>query len=258
MPNPFPGMDPYLEGPRWPSVHGSLVEEVARQLAPKIRPKYLALTNERITVTTADTLEFCVEQVGVPNVGAFHSDGFAGERAAASTTAPLVVVARRPENVRQTYIEIRAAGDKNLVTAIEVLSFINKRGAGLAAFCSKRLEFSDSPAHYLEIDLLRTGQRYPVVGTLPSVPYFVFLSRANQRPRLEVWPIALDQPLPTVPVPLLPDDPDVKLDLQQALHTIYDLFGYDEAVDHRKPPRVPLPPEQTAWVEEQLKEIRNR
>ncbi|MBM4077063.1 MAG: DUF4058 family protein, partial [Planctomycetes bacterium] len=27
MPNPFPGMDPYLEGPMWSVVHHNLIEE---------------------------------------------------------------------------------------------------------------------------------------------------------------------------------------------------------------------------------------
>ena len=35
MASPFPGMDPYLEGPMWSMVHNSLIEELARQLTPK-------------------------------------------------------------------------------------------------------------------------------------------------------------------------------------------------------------------------------
>jgi hypothetical protein len=31
MPNPFPGINPYLEGPAWTTVHSNLVEEIARQ-----------------------------------------------------------------------------------------------------------------------------------------------------------------------------------------------------------------------------------
>ena len=43
MPKPFPGMDPYLEGPLWVSVHTALIVEFAKQLAPKLEPKYVAL-----------------------------------------------------------------------------------------------------------------------------------------------------------------------------------------------------------------------
>jgi hypothetical protein len=37
-------MDPYLEGSEWVSVHAELSSEIARQLAPKLRPKYIVRT----------------------------------------------------------------------------------------------------------------------------------------------------------------------------------------------------------------------
>ena len=66
-------------------------------------------------------------------------------------------------------------------------------------------------------------------------------------------PFSLDQPLPTVPVPLLPGDADVFLDLQLALTTVYELSDYDLEIDYTKPPDVPLSPEQAAWVDEHLR-----
>src|ERR1700736_2609626 len=48
MPNPFPGMDPYLEGDLWTTVHTDLCAEIARQLSPKLRPKYAALSTRRV------------------------------------------------------------------------------------------------------------------------------------------------------------------------------------------------------------------
>ena len=38
MPNPFPGMDPYLEGPVWTTVHTSLVNEIATSWLPNCVP----------------------------------------------------------------------------------------------------------------------------------------------------------------------------------------------------------------------------
>jgi Protein of unknown function (DUF4058) len=40
-------MDPYLEGSEWSSVHVALSAEMARQLAPKVRPKYIVRTTRR-------------------------------------------------------------------------------------------------------------------------------------------------------------------------------------------------------------------
>jgi hypothetical protein len=48
MPSPFPGMDPYLEGSEWTSVHVELSSAIARQLAPKLRPKYIVRTMRRL------------------------------------------------------------------------------------------------------------------------------------------------------------------------------------------------------------------
>ncbi len=57
MPSPFPGMDPYLEGDLWTTVHSQLAAEIARQLAPKIAPRYVARTEKRFVIAAPDDLE---------------------------------------------------------------------------------------------------------------------------------------------------------------------------------------------------------
>jgi hypothetical protein len=253
MPSPFPGMDPYLEGSSWMNVHAQLSAEIARQLAPKLRPRYRALMTERfvlempegVSVSTASlSADVGVVEAGPPAFGG-------GEGGIA--TAPLRLATVMPEAVPHLSVEIRDRANRQLVTAIEVLSPTNKRGEGRDEYLTKRRRLLLSTAHLLEIDLLREGQRVPMQKPLPPAPYFVLLSRAESRPITEVWPIPLDTPLPVVPVPLLPGDPDVPLDLQLALATLYDLLGYDLAVDYTRPPEVPLRPEAAAWVEERLR-----
>lgn len=252
MPNPFPGVDPFLEGPAWLTVHSNLVEEIARQLSVKVRPKYLALSCERVFVALPDPVEVAPRS-RIPNVSVVATGSDQLPAASAGAAASITVEALQPETIVETYVEIRDAESRSLIAAIEVLSPTNKRGDGVAEFRNKRLEFLSGPAHYMEIDLLRSGERFPVVGPLPSVSYFVFLSRVEQRPKLNAWPIAINQSLPTVLVPLGPGDPDVELNLQQAWETIYDLFSYDRLVDHSRDPAVPLSPEQAAWARECLK-----
>jgi hypothetical protein len=104
----------------------------------------------------------------------------------------------------------------------------------------------------MEIDLLRKGQRVPMQQPLPAAPYFVFLSRAEKRPMTEVWPISLNQPLPIVPVPLLPDDADILLDLQQIFTAVYDLLGFDLALDYSQAPEILLDEKAAAWATEHL------
>jgi Protein of unknown function (DUF4058) len=87
---------------------------------------------------------------------------------------------------------------------------------------------------------------------LPNASYFVLLSRAEERPLMEVWPISLANPLPIIPVPLLAGDADVLLDLQAAFTAAYDLLGYDLIVDYTQAPDVPLSDREAAWVDAHL------
>ncbi|MFO0888521.1 MAG: DUF4058 family protein [Isosphaeraceae bacterium] len=140
-----------------------------------------------------------------------------------------------PEAIPQTSVEIRQTGTRQLVTVIEILSPTNKQGDGRDECLAKRNRLLLSKAHLMEIDLIRRGRRVPMREPTPPSPYFVFLSRADRRPRTDVWPIPLDQPLPSVPVPLMTGDPDVYLDLQQALTSVYESCGLDLAIDYRRP-----------------------
>jgi Protein of unknown function (DUF4058) len=257
MANPFPGMDPYLEGDLWPSVHADLTAEIVRQLSPQIRPKYVAITTRRIVMAPPDEIEIRTPH-RLPDVGVMKTDASGAVASAGATQAPLVLDMPQPEPIPLRSIELRDTEHNRLVTAIEVLSPTNKRGEGAAEYATKRTALLRGEAHMLEIDLLRVGVRFPLVGPLPSVSYFVFLSRVDRRPRIEVWPIPMDQPLPKVPVPLLDGDPDVELDLQAALTTIYDIVGYNLLIDYTRPPAVPFTPEQAAWADDILRRAGRR
>ncbi len=248
MANPFPGMDPYLEGPLWPSAHHELLSEFVRQLAPQIMPKYVALPVHRVVIAPPDPVELG-GQNRWPDVGVVPAGPGSVPRSAAATSAPLVVEDMLPESITVRSLEVRDVDRRRLVTAIELLSPTNKRGDGAAEYADKRAEVCRSPAHLLEIDLLRVGERFPVRSVLPSVPNFVFLSRADRRPALEVWPITYDQPLPRIAVPLAGTDPDATLDLQAALATVHQVLGCELLTDYRQPPAVPFAPEQEAWAD---------
>ena len=72
------------------------------------------------------------------------------------------------------------------------------------------------------------------------------------------WPIPLKEHLPVIRVPLRGQDPDVPLDLQQALGNIYDIFGYDALLDYTKSPPGPHTDKELAWVEEHLRRTGRR
>lgn len=247
-------MDPYLEGSIWTSVHASLVIEIARQLAPKLRPRYLALPAERFVAESSGEIAISAASM-YPDVAVTREAKAAYSVEPPATIAParLQLSTYLPEREPQFTVEIRVIGSRELVTAIEVLSPSNKRGSGREEYLDKRNRILRSSAHLLEIDLLRSGQRVPMREALPPAPYFVFLSRADKRPVTDVWPIMLDEPLPTVPVPLLPGDDDVALDLQLAFTTVYDTFGYGFAVDYTQPPEIPLSGAEAEWATERVR-----
>jgi hypothetical protein len=89
---------------------------------------------------------------------------------------------------------------------------------------------------------------------LPPAPYFVFVSRVERRPVVEVWPIQLTMQLPTIIVPLQAEDPEVTLDLQLALTTIYDTLNYDLTIDYTQPPQPPLQGDEVQWALQLLQE----
>ena len=152
----------------------------------------------------------------------------------------LVLPVEHETTVLHVSIEIRDTANRQLVTAIKILSPSNKRAEGRMEYLAKRRRILLSMAHLLEIDLLRQGQRLLMHDPLPPAQYFVLLSRAESRPISEVWPLGRSDRLPVVPVPLLPGDADVPLDLQQTFTATYDLLGYDLAIDYTRPPEPPL------------------
>jgi hypothetical protein len=245
-------MDPYLEGSLWISVHAPLAVEIVRQLNPRIRPRYMALTIRRLILDVPEDTDVAIEGI-YPDVAVMRSDSpELGLPAVGTGTPALKLMTLMPESVPHISVEIREVKGRQLVTVIEILSPSNKRGAGRDEYLAKRGKILLSDVHLLEIDLLRRGRRVPMKDPMPRAPYFVILSRAGQRPVSEVWPIALDQALPTVPVPLLAGDPDVPLDLQQALASVYDANSLDLAIDYTRPPDVPLPSKAAAWADKLL------
>lgn len=260
MPSPFPGMDPYLEGDLWQEFHETLANAIRAQLLPMLRPKYVALLAKRYIL---DQPVMAVMDVGYeprpfyPDVHvmktAASSISATGMRAAVS--APTVeVISPMPEEVPTTSVEIRDLADRRLVTVIELLSPGNKYGSGAEQYQERRQGILRTQTHLLEIDLIRRGARIPVAGHLPPAPYYIYLSRFQRRPRTEVWAIHLQEPLPVVPVPLLPPDADVSLDLQGALAACFELVGYERLLSYSEPPPPPpLPEPEAEWVQERVK-----
>jgi Protein of unknown function (DUF4058) len=248
MHSPFPGMDPYLEVPSiWPDVHTRLMSIVGEQLTPLLVPKYLAELETQVVIDHLDD----DPQVVLPDVSVTSPDVTAGAPMAAAVAAPAPVQVRVPMDgpTRLVSVYIRQRETARLVAVIELLSPVNKRrGKGREEYLEKRRTFLTSPVHFIEIDLLRSYPRMPFDDPLPPAHYIVMVCKAGERPRCSVWPISVRQPLPTIPIPLLPPDPPVPLELGQALRTAYARARYDLRVEYRQPPIPPLASADAAWA----------
>jgi len=74
---------------------------------------------------------------------------------------------------------------------------------------------------------------------------------------MDVWPVALEESLPIVPVPLLYGDADVRLDLQKAFADVYDAIGLDLLLNYATAPDVPIEDAtQAQWAVELLEKAR--
>lgn len=255
--NPFPGMDPYLEGYLWPDVHHRLAAIISELIAPKIAPKYVA----RVDLYTVDDTS-PEEDVGImyPDVEvlrrkkiqqevrpAFESD------VAVATPVTTTIPAVTSVEVRIPIIEIRDRDKNQLITAIEIISPINKRKPGLEPYRGKRVSLHEAGVHLLEIDLLRRGTRPFAHPYLPKAHYIVTLVRAGSW-RTEVWAVDVKEPLPVLPVPLKKPDPDVTFDLGKALRIIYERNLYYLSIDyHQDPPPPEFSEEDQQWMRELLK-----
>jgi hypothetical protein len=258
MPSPFPGMNPYLEASDiWEDFHTNLATEIRTQLTPHLRPRYIAVLTPKVTYEELSIQEI---RLAKPDVGISQIDDRPlGAEAVAIAPAPLLGRVALEVPVKSQSIEIQETETGRLVTAIEILSPVNKR-PGHEAFNTyrrKRRDLLRTEVHLLEIDLLRSGHRPPLATPLPDdAPYFIFLSRGQRRPTVEIWPLSLQKPIPVIPVPLLVPDPDVPLDLNQIIETIYDEAAYDLRLDYTQPPPKPdLNPEEAEWLETHLQSV---
>lgn len=241
MPSPFPGMDPYLERPGlWHDVHFSLIIALRDALAPAVGPKYYIAVEEQVYFIKPEDRLF----VGETDVG------IVGEP---ERTVELPM----PEYVRQVYLEVREPPGDEVITALEILSHVNKRsGLERRKYEAKRLNVLGSFTNLVEIDLLRAHrpmEMRPVDGGGPS-DYRILVSRAEQRPHAALFVFSVRDPFPVFPLPLRPGEPEPPVDLKALLEGIYERASYGRRVDYRKPPKPHLSAAEAEWADVLLRE----
>ena len=257
MPSPFPGMDPYIERPAiWPDFHDGLIASIRGELQPHLRPRYAAVTQERLYLVQSHRSVY-------PDIAVMESPppswhGNSGSVAVLETDLS-VVFELDEEEIREPFIEIVEASGGRIVTAIEVVSPTNKdRGDGQGAYEKNREEYWDAGTNLVEIDLLRSGPSVVKVAPykldkLRPFDYVVAVSR--RRPgQHEVYAFPLERRLPRVAIPLLKGDPDVVLDLQVPFNRCWEEGPYPALSRYDEPPPGDMPAERVEWCQLRLRE----
>ncbi len=229
-------MDPYLEGRAiWADLHATLVPRIRARLAAGLPAGYYARLEER---------------VAVPDVSVTEEASPRGRRRPNRTVPEGSILLRTlvPEEHRETYIEILTSPEERLVAAIEILSYSNKvPGPDREDHLETRSRLLASPAHLVEIDLLRAGRRMPMIDPLPPCHYVVLVSPRSMRPTCVVHPLTVRDPLPEIAIPLLGHD-SVTLSLGSAFRDAYREARYDRRIDYSAEPAPAFPGDEAAWV----------
>jgi hypothetical protein len=85
--------------------------------------------------------------------------------------------------------------------------------------------------------------------------YHVCVHRYDQPNEFEIYPFQLPQRLPAISIPLLPDAPDVRVNLQDLLNECYADGLYNRRIRYQQPiANPPLSDEQAKWAEQILRE----
>ncbi len=263
MPSPFPGMDPYLESTEYfGDFHDSYIIHLKESLQTILPPPYFAATGRRIWVEVSQ--RYIDPDVRIHKNGTGPAAAQKADHAAVAVAAKKPIVVHVPHDERrETFVDIFVGkqGERQLVTTIEVLSPSNKAPGehGRDLYIKKQEELLNSHTHLVEIDLLRGGVHSTAVPIERAIhaagpfDYHVCIHRFHDWEDFHVYPIALHEPLPVISVPLLPQDPQIDLNLQNVFDRCYDGGAYHRVVryaqDRLEPP---LRPEQAEWAKQAL------
>lgn len=252
--NPFPGMNPYLEQPRfWPEVHSELIALLWSSMAAQMPLGYRLAIEERLEVWDTsfgdDRSRYIVPDLSVTERGKARAEVALKERTIPEGGIEVMI----PAPTRVTFLEVQAASGQ-VVTVVEVLSPSNKTlGRGRMDYLSKRADILESEINLVEIDLLRAGEPMPLATTVPDCHYRILVSRERQRPRAYLLPFMIQDFIPKFLLPLRLGDDELTVDLGDLMSQMHRMSRYNSFLDYdNPPPGPPLAPEWRQWIAERL------
>ena len=259
MPEPFPGMDPFLEL-YWEDIHSRLAVYAANEIQPQLPRELRARIEESVAISEDDEplTRFRPDTwVGArPGNAATGGTETAVALAEVETAEPhLVPIEDEALTARTVKIVDRTGGQ--VVTSIEFLSPHNKlTERSRELFRRKQELLLAGGVNIVEIDLVRQGGwarsvREPRRPQSWSDPYRVCVVRAIRKSFAECYDLPLQQRLPAIRIPLRPLDDDVALDLQRLIDAAWRDGGYSHA-DRRLNELPPYSEADAAWIRQRI------
>ena len=255
--SPFPGMDPYLQR-HWRAVHTMLIAYTCDAIQPKLPDDLVARVEEGILLDEDDVAiaarnpDVYVVESPVP----WESRAAAAAAAGPDVAAAPILLEIDHDPLVERHIQITDQDGHRVITAIEILSPWNKEGKGREQYLAKREQYMSAKTNLVEIDLVRGASWFGMVAP-HGVPqkhrttYRVTVKRLDAY-RLELYPIELNQRLPSIAIPLRPTDTDVRIDLQTLFDQVY-VNGRCGRTDYAKACEPPLEGAMGGWADELLK-----
>ncbi len=251
--NPFPGMNPFFEN-NWPPFHTKLIAYLDDAISAMLPDDVVSRPEERLLLDELGPGEGFRSDVALTEIWKEGRRPSWFPEPKGGATAALPQVLRLTEEVER-WIELRTV-EGRLITVIEILSPSNK-DAARERYQKKQEHFLESTVSLVEIDLLRRGQ-YTIAAPEHRVlrpdgtSYLICVTRAWGPNTREVYCCPLRDPLPLIHIPLRATDPDLDLELQPLIDRCYEVGRYSKSRFDQLP-RPPLPPEESAWVDERLR-----
>jgi hypothetical protein len=261
-------MDPFLEkNPIFEELHTQVLAAAQAQLQPQLRPRYVArlerhlseggvwgmdpgvisLAGKEPDITVAANLPALPERESLASLAAPTAS-------ATQDLDPDELQLRRQRRI-VIYVQTRP---RLAVASVELLSPSNKEAGSTAQarYLEKRASALHGGLHWIEIDLLRGGQRPPLRVQLPRpCDYLAYVAQATPTGWQHLaygW--GLREPFPPLPIPLLGTD-QARLDLGACFRDAYDRIAADDEADYAAPPPPPpLSEADRAWVDALLRQ----
>ena len=247
-------MNPYLEAPAlWAEVHSRLIVAIADALNPQLIPKYRAAIERRVYDLSGDEAIL----IGIPDVTVEQrtTRTHPTNVAVMTPTNPRKVRVPMPIEVRESYLQIKEVASGEVITALELLSPVNKRpGKGRTQYEEKREEILSSKTHLIEIDLLRKGKPMLLATGDIDSDYRILVSRSHQRPQADLYAFNLPDEIPVFPLPLKTDEAEPLVMLHDLLNQVYERASYEVVIDYTRPPVPAVEGQADAWMNKLLKE----